>query len=351
MAFVIVGIGIILFGAYKAFASRRVLVDPAYRSWAAWTGALLVLAIPYEANLVGQELGLDLGGPLSKAYVVAVAIGGALVGFALLDRTIRVSLSLDYFHRDILLWQQIGRLAAWAIAITGLLSYWILSFFYGIIIAIVALLYHLAVLLVSLRRAHESAILDYIRWWGVTLAGAVIAASFAIFTGYNFLQVFVAYSFYRTAGSLSGGTFHFDFSRTIDAPMDFVFSVYTNPEMLTRITKSYRSVSLQGKDADGRDVVRAESQILGRTFYFTVIRKYLPPNAMEEEAISDVGIGGTRFTFKDENGGTRLNCSLDFEPKGALSKLVRGLSTRQIRRQFDQDFETGKKYCETNRPA
>jgi hypothetical protein len=35
--------------------------------------------------------------------------------------------------------------------------------------------------------------------------------------------------------------------------------------------------------------------------------------------------------------------------KGGLAKLLGGLRLRQIKRQFEQDFETGRKYCETDR--
>ena len=350
IGFLFLTVGIVVFGAYKAFSSRKVLVDPSYRKWAVWTGILLILGILYEIDLARHELGLDLTGPTNQVFA-AVALAGALVSFALMDRTIRVSLGFDYFHRDVLLWRRGGREVWWTAAVFAVSSYLVFNFYYGWIITFAAVAYVLAVLLLSVVRAHEDVMLDYIRWFGVAFASALVSSTLAAYTGYNFLQVFVGYSFYRAAGSLSGSTFHFDVSRFISAPRDFVFSVYTNPEMMTKITKSYLSVTLQEKDSDGKDVVKAETEILGRRFSFNVLRKYIPPDGMEEEAVSDVGIGATRFTFIPENGGTRLNCSIDFEPKGALSKLLGGLGVRQIRRQFDRDFETGKKFCEANRPT
>jgi hypothetical protein len=120
--------------------------------------------------------------------------------------------------------------------------------------------------------------------------------------------------------------------------------------MLTKITKSYRTAKLQGKDADGRDLVEITADVLGIKLTGIIKRKYVPPDGMEEEAITDTGVGATRFTFTPENGGTRVRYSLDFEPKGAFTKLLGGFGANRVRKQFERDGATGKAYCEANKP-
>ena len=342
-----------LLAAYKAIRSRKLMTSPAYRSWAALTAAFGVLGIPYYVNLIRIEAGIGFAGNLDSLLAGVISLAGAAVGLALLDKTIKVSLDLDFFHRDILYWQKGGRLVAWvAIGTAAVASQLLqlLNYSAGLIITLPLIAYPIVVLALGTARARDDVMLDYIRWFGLFFVGAVVATTFDFFTGSNFLQILVGFFFYRAAGSLSGSTFHFEVTGIIEAPRDFVFSVYTNPEMMTRITKSYLSVALQRKDPDGRDFVKAETEILGRRLGFTVVRKYLPPDRIEEEAISNLGVGAARFSFVPENEGTRLNISVDFEPRGALTKLFGGFGARRVRSQFEQDYATGKKYCEANRP-
>lgn len=350
---VLVGLGIILFGTYRAFASLKVLTEPSYRSLAVWTGVLGIILIPVEVNYVRQELGL--AGSVTSAYEIlgpipVLAYAGVIVVFALLDRTIHLGLDLDFFHRDIFLWQKGGRWVVWPVAFVSVTVYSFVSSYYGLLGLYLAIIYAVVVLGVSVSRAHESAILDYIKWLVVTLVGSLGATAVATFTGLNFLQILQGYFFYRVAGSLSGSTYHSDLAFHISAPRDYVYSVYTDPEMLTKITTSYTSAKVEEKLPDGGDVVSITFRALGMNIAGKLVRRYSPPSGMEEDVTTPSGDGATQFRFLEEDGGTKVTVSIDFEPKGALTKFFGGLGARQARGQLKRDFATGKAYCEANRP-
>jgi ligand-binding SRPBCC domain-containing protein len=350
VAILLVATGMYGLAAYKAYASLNVLRDSAYRSLAILTAAWSILAIPYVLNLFRLDLGISSLPSFVSQFLVVISLAGAFVGFALLDRGIKVGLNLDFFHRDALLWQRGGRAVAWPVIVALVVAFFVFNYAQLLPIAAVLIAYPIAVVLTSTLRARSDAILDFVRWFGVSFATAAVATTVAAFIGYNFLQIFAAFFFYRAAGSLSGSTFHMEFSSLFDAPRDFVYSVYTNPDMLTKITKSYRTAKLQGKDAEGRDVVEITADVLGTELTGIIKRKYIPPDGMEEEAITDTGVGATRFTFTPENGDTRVRFSLDFEPRGALTKLLGGFGANRVRKQFERDGATGKAYCEANRP-
>lgn len=338
-----------LLAAYRAIISRRLVTTPVYRNWALLTAAWGVLALPYEANLLRVELGVALTS-FENAYLVpAIGLAGAVVGLALLDRTIRVGLNGDFFHRDILYWQRGGRIVTWTIIAIGLVGWQILNFAPAFFVASLAI-YPLVVLAISTFRARDEVMLDYIRWFGLTVLAAVVATSVDFFTGSNFLQLFVGFFFYRAAGALSGSTFHMNLTFHFKAPRDFVYSVYTNPEMLTKITRSYTSSNVEGKLMDGSDVVNVTFQVLGANIPGRLVRKYTPPGGMEEEVTSGSGEGATRFRFLEELGGTRIDVSIDFEPRGIMTKFFGGLGARQARSQFERDFAVGRAYCESNMP-
>lgn len=351
VSFVAVAVGIVILAAYKAFTSRKIMAESSYRNWATWTGFFAALGIPYEVNLALAELGVSFSNPAGSVYVIAVALAGAFVGVVLVDGIIRVTQGLDYFHRDVLLWRRGGWIPTWITFVIVLTVYWVFNITYLLFVALAVFLYPITVLIISITRAHESVMLDYIKWFGAVIVMAIVATTFEMFTGYNFLQVIFAFFLYRQAGSLSGGTYHQSVVRYFEAPRDYVYRVYTDPSMLTKITSSYKSASVRGKTAEGGDIVEVISEILGMKVIGTLVRNYTPPSGMEEEFISAFGNGGTRFTFLDEDGGTRIVVSVDIDPKGALAKLFGGFGARRARSQIEKDFNTGKIFCETTKPS
>jgi hypothetical protein len=223
VALLLVATGMYGLAAYKAYNSLIVLRDPAYRSLAILAAAWCILAIPYQLNLFRLDLGIGSLPSFVSQMLVVVSLAGLLVGLALLDRAIKVGLNLDFFHRDALLWQHGGRAVAWTVIVASAVAFFVFNYAQLLPVAAVLFGYPIAVVLMSTLRARSDAILDFVRWFGASYAAAVVASIVAAFIGYNFLQIFAAFFFYRAAGSLSGSTFHMEFSSLFDAPRDFVY--------------------------------------------------------------------------------------------------------------------------------
>ena len=347
----LVAMGLYGFGAYRAVGLRRILVAPAYRSLAIWTGVVGFLVLPYGANLLLKEAGAGSAGGLYQAFFVAFSLAGALSVFFWIDRAIKLGLSLDFFHRDIAYWQKGARYLTWGVLTLLVVLFFVAGLGYVEPFVFAVAGYSVAVLAVSTWRARDDMLLDFLRWVALVILGAMAASEFSVLVGLNFLQLVPGYFFYRAGGALSGSTYHFELSSFFEAPRDYVYSVYTDPSMLAKITRSYRSAGEAEKKQDGTEVVKVEANVLGMKVPMTLKRRYFPPGGMQEEVISKSGNGATRFAFVPEGEGTTVSASVDIEPKGALTKLFGGLGARAAQRQFEDDFKAGKAYCEANKPG
>lgn len=335
-------------GGYKAFASRNILVVPAYRRLA---NAAAYVGIPgsiYLLALAWRDLGIG-GSELNSNIVLVSLLVFAPLALGTVDRTVTVGLSFDFFHRDIAHWQRGGRVLCFVVIGTGFVALYVANITYGWILMVAGFSYLTLVLAVSVFRAREDMLLDFIRWLVALVILGTAANTLYLLTGSNVLYLAQAYFFYLLGASIYGNTYHFELSSFFQAPSGFVYKTYTDIGMLTKITRSYRTVTLH-TESDGRDVVDFETQILGVKVDGTLRRRHIFPKGLEEEVMSKWGAGATSFTFVPEEDGTRVTAEVDFEPKGTLAKILGGFTTRAIRRQFEADLAVGKAYCEANKP-
>jgi hypothetical protein len=102
----IVPAAIFLYAAYWAFAIRRALVGPIYRSHALWLGALGVM--------VAAAMFISYSGNAIQLFAVGTYISVLFaVVFAFVDSTVRVARRSDPLLRSILRWEEL-RIALWA---------------------------------------------------------------------------------------------------------------------------------------------------------------------------------------------------------------------------------------------
>ncbi len=107
-------LAILLLGIYRALEMRRGFVDSTYRSRALWSIFLMTAVVAtLSENLIPQSN--DLLG-ISVGVLPFLAIIG--VSFAFIDRTVLVSISSDFFHRNVLGWVQVRKPAGIALAAT-----------------------------------------------------------------------------------------------------------------------------------------------------------------------------------------------------------------------------------------
>jgi hypothetical protein len=217
--FIIPGI-IGLLVAFRAWSLRRVLVDPVYRSRALWTGFAGLGVLAFILAVGGDELVTEGYGIFANQNVGLIAedIWWAFVFLGLygwIYTNVNVSLSSDFLHRDVLLWNRIGKNLTWvSIVVAYSLAslpevpqdaswYNAASNAVGGVFAIVTI-YTAFVLAITYRRIPDRLIKRYTMW--VVLA--VVSLFVALFLGNGggfllFLGILPAYFMYRAAGSLS----------------------------------------------------------------------------------------------------------------------------------------------------
>jgi len=223
--FIIPGI-IGLLVAYRAWSLRKVLVDPIYRSRALWTGfaGLGVLAFILAAGgdaLVTEGYGIFANQNLG---LIAEDIWWAFVFLGLygwIYTNVNVSLSSDFLHRDVLLWNRVGKTLTWiSIAVAYSLAsvpevpqdaswYNAASNAVGLVFAIVTV-YTALVLAISYRRIQDRLIKKYTMWVVLAVATLFVALFLGNGGGFVFLGILPAYFMYRAAGSLSIRTRNID---------------------------------------------------------------------------------------------------------------------------------------------
>ena len=96
----LVGIGIFLFAAYRAFTIGKILVGGAYRNRAFWTGGTSIALI-----LLTIASALPASNPLGSAAFVLIFV----VLLAFVDSSIKVTQDTDFFHRSPLGWQRLRK--------------------------------------------------------------------------------------------------------------------------------------------------------------------------------------------------------------------------------------------------
>jgi hypothetical protein len=239
LSFLIAGI-VLVFLISRAIIIGRKFVSRVYRSRAFWfAGVMLVALILVLSALISFLFGLYPSTSLS-ALVILVFFAWVAVMFVYADRTILVTLEMDFHHRNTLHWRPIRTLAYVAIFagvlyifafifvtkppcssgncptvyLPGLPS-WVPVIFPGILVPeallaiIVAFGYTISAVIIGARRTSDMTMNRHVRWLGL---------SFLIFLGWfvafilpttwsNLLISFIIfgllYTFYRALMSLT----------------------------------------------------------------------------------------------------------------------------------------------------
>ena len=107
-------------------------------------------------------------------------------------------------------------------------------------------------------------------------------------------------------------------TQLFNAPVDTIFSLLTDHEVFGQVinTKIKRVVDSQGENKNGVGSVRRISAFPAPAFEETVVT--FEPDRLMEYVISKgspIKVHKGRMEFTDEQGQTRLNYTIDFEPK------------------------------------
>ena len=114
------------------------------------------------------------------------------------------------------------------------------------------------------------------------------------------------------------GKQHIKITQLFNAPVDTIFSLLTDHEVFGQVinTKIKRVVDSQSENKNGVGSVRRISAFPAPAFEETVVT--FEPDRLMEYVISKgspIKVHKGRMEFTDEQGQTRLNYTIDFEPK------------------------------------
>jgi hypothetical protein len=160
--------GILLLSTYRALKIGRALVSSVYRSRAYWLAALMVAFTIAALNTYVTYPNTLLGNFLSRNdYNFPFLVELTLV-FAFIDSVILVAMEMDFFHRDTLHWRQL-RALAYVIVLVGIFIPTIsnsLLFIIPTYLAVIFVVYSIAVLIVASRRTPDRTLKRHTRLLG-----------------------------------------------------------------------------------------------------------------------------------------------------------------------------------------
>jgi hypothetical protein len=236
--------GIILFFLIsRGVMIGRKFVSRVYRSRAFWfVGVMLVALITVLSGLITDLFGLYPSTPLAPLFIL-VFLAWVLVMFAYADRTILVTLEMDFLHRNTLHWRPVRTLAYAAIFASVFYLYafisvtkpptcssglcptvflpglppWVPAIFpstyFGLAGPFLALImtfgYTLSAIIICARRTSDTMMKRHVRWLGLSfLIFLVIIVGFILPSTWSdllasFAVLVLVYTFYRASTSLT----------------------------------------------------------------------------------------------------------------------------------------------------
>lgn len=244
---------ILAFGAYRAMRMGRAFVSSLYRSRARWTaGAIWLLVVSVLGSLISPpsstQPALITLTPLLPLIVLEALPELALLGFlmaifAFVDRTILVTMDMDFFHRSVFRWPKV-RIPFYILLFLGLIEVLGNSILGGLppsqvsrweiyavgsiptvdgawfplftsVLLLVAFGYPAAAMVVGARRTSDMTLRKHVRFLGIAIISFFVAEVTVALTTYSLasypfaslvpdaLLIITAYLFYRVAMSLS----------------------------------------------------------------------------------------------------------------------------------------------------
>lgn len=232
----VVSSGIYLLVIVRAVQIGNALVGRIFRRRAFWLAAIGVFAT--LANVVSLTFfpPVNILGIPAGVFFLLLAI---VILFAFLDSTVLVTLEMDFFHRDTLLWREIRTFAyivlcvevAFLISLAYLTSlpsppFWVTAInsslnapnapALGVVIFVTVAIvyaYSVAAIVVGVRRASDLTMKRHLRLlgWAIVVIVILIANDFVLISTYNILSIalydfvtaFVPFLIYRAVMSLS----------------------------------------------------------------------------------------------------------------------------------------------------
>ena len=147
------------------------------------------------------------------------------------------------------------------------------------------------------------------------------------------------------------GKYHIKITELYDAPVEPVFSLLTDHETFGKVisAKIKRVKDSPGENKNGSGSVRRIKAFPLPDFEETVVT-FVPNQLMEYEISKGSPIKNHkgRMEFFDEHGKTRLNYTIDFEPRlpffllGSTLKSVIEKPIREGLKQFASQFKNGR---------
>ncbi len=242
---------ILAFAAYRAMRMGRAFVSPLYRSRAHWTaGAIMLLVVSVLGYLISppsstQPALITLPGPLIvfEVFPMLALLGFLVAIFAFVDRTILVTMDMDFFHRSVFRWPKVrvpfyvllflglmealgnsilgglppSQVSRWEIYAVGSIptgdGSWFPLFLFALIIVVFG--YPAAAMVAGVRRTSDMTLRKHVRFLGVAIIGFFAALATDTLTTYSLasypsaslvpevLYIMTAYLFYRVVMSLS----------------------------------------------------------------------------------------------------------------------------------------------------
>lgn len=245
--------GILAFGAYRAMRMGRAFVNSLYRSRARWTaGAIWLLVVSVLGSLISPPSSAKpalitlppfLPIIVFEAFPELALLGFLVAIFAFVDRTILVTMDMDFFHRSVFRWPKVripfyillflglievlgnsilgglppSQVSRWEIYAVGSIptadGSWFPLFLFALLIVVFG--YSAAAMVAGARRTSDMTLRKHVRFLGIAIISFFVAIATSTLTTYSFasypsaslvpdvLYIITAYLFYRVAMSLS----------------------------------------------------------------------------------------------------------------------------------------------------
>lgn len=250
LSLIVTGV-IMALGAYRAARIGRAFVDPLYRSRARWTAGVMLLLV---VALLGDPLS-----PASSTQPALITLPSSLMAlgdislfaqlgfiaaiFVFVDRTVLVTMDMDFFHRTTLRWPKVrilfyfllfvgliegfgnsylgglppSQVSKWEIYAVGSVptgNYsWFPLFTFALLIVVFGCA--AAAMVVGARRTQDRTLRRHVRFLGIAIVSFFIAIVTLTFTTYTLasdpavslvpalLSIMTGYLFYQVAMSLT----------------------------------------------------------------------------------------------------------------------------------------------------
>lgn len=136
----------------------------------------------------------------------------------------------------------------------------------------------------------------------------------------------------------------------IDAPIDMVFEVISNPELFKKAVPQIVDIEYLSEKRSGVGTRFRETRIMNKRKASTVLEIVDEGKNSHIQMVSEAG--GTEwdstFSTEEEEDGVELRLVMTAVPKNFLARMSVGMMRTMVGKALEKDMEAIKNYCEEN---